>query len=265
MTDLPLASSGRGAPEIATAAAKQAGEILLARFHKKKEIKDKGRGDLVTEVDGLSEQVIIKLLSAEYPACHILTEESAPSTLVTGYTWVIDPLAGTNNFVFGIPLFGINIALVKGNDILLGITYDPLRGELFRAEKGNGAYLNDSPIRVSGKVSLQTSLLGFDPGHDVTSGRELLSTVIGLWPQVFGLRSMGSASIALAYLACGRIDLYLRRDIYPWDIASGLLLVKEAGGSVSDWQGKSADFWNKEIMAANDTLHREFLRQLKPV
>jgi len=265
MADLPLSPSGRSALEVATEAAKQAGEILLAHFHGKKEVRDKGRGDLVTEVDVLSEKAIVKLLADEYPDYNVLAEESASSATVKGYTWLIDPLAGTNNYVFGIPFFCINIALVKDNDILLGITYDPLRDELFRAEKGNGAYLNDSPIHVSGKVSLEDSLLGFDPGYDKASGGELLRAVTGLWPEVFGLRAIGSASVALAYVACGHIDLYVRRGVHPWDIASGLLLVREAGGRVSDWRGKPADFRSKEIVAANGTLQREFLGRLKPV
>ena len=265
MTDLPLSPGGRSALEVATEAAKRAGEILLAHFRGEKEVRDKGRGDLVTGVDVLSEKAIIKSLANEYPDYNVLAEESASSITVTGYTWLVDPLAGTNNYVFGIPFFCINIALVKGNDILLGITYDPLRDELFRAEKGNGAYLNDSPIHVSGKASLQDSLLGFDPGYDKASGGELLRVVTGLWPEVFGLRAMGSASLALAYVACGRIDLYARRDVHPWDIASGLLLVREAGGRISDWQGKPADFRNKEIVAASGTLHREFMSRLKPV
>lgn len=263
MTNLPLSQSGKSALEVATEATKQAGEILLAHFHRKKEIKEKSKSNLVTEVDILSEKTIAKLLTNEYPACNILSEELAPSTPLTGYTWVVDPLAGTNNYAFGIPFFCINIALVKDKDILLGITFDPLRGELFWAEKGKGAYLNDSPIHVSERTSLQTSLLSFDPGYNEIQGKKLLSTITRLWPEVHSLRSMGSSSVALAYVACGRVDLYVRSDLQPWDIASGILLVKEAGGEVSDWQGKPANLQNKDIIAANNKLHQEFLGQLK--
>jgi len=263
MTNLSLSQSGRSALEVATEAIKQAGEILLAHFHCQKEIKDKGKSSLVTEVDILSERAIAKFLTNEYPACNILSEELAPFTPVTGYTWLVDPLAGTNNYAFGIPFFCINIALAKDKDILLGITYDPLREELFRAEKGKGAYLNDSAIHVSEKALLQDSVLSFDPGYDAIQGRKLLNVVARLWPGVHSLRSMGSASVALAYVACGRIDLYVRSDLHPWDIASGILLVKEAGGEVSDWQGKPANLQNKEIIAANNKLHQEFLSQLE--
>ena len=263
MTDLPLSRSGKSALEVATGAVKQAGELLLAHFHSDKEIRDKGKNHLVTEVDILSEKAIARVLTDEYPGCIILSEELSPSTPVTGYTWVVDPLAGTNNYISGIPLFCINIALVKNETILLGITYDPVRNELFWAEKGKGAYLNDSPVHVSDKASLKASLLSFDPGDDPVQGRKLLNMVSSLWPGVHSLRSLGSASISQAYVACGRFDLYVRSCLYPWDIASGILLVEEAGGKVTDWQGKSASLQSKEIIAANHKLHQEWLNQMK--
>jgi myo-inositol-1(or 4)-monophosphatase len=263
MTDLPLSQSGKSALEVAIEAIKQAGEILLAYFPGEKKVRDKSKSNLVTEVDILSEKTIAKFLQNEYPAYPILSEELAPFTPVTGYTWIVDPLAGTNNYAFGIPLFCINIALVKDQDILLGVTYDPLRKELFQAEGGKGAYLNNSPIHVSNKASLETSLLSFDPGYEVSQGKKLLGLVARLWPGVHSLRSMGSSSIALAYVACGRVDLYVRSDLRPWDIASGILLVREAGGKVSDWQGGKASLHSKEIVAANTQLLQEFLNQLK--
>ncbi|MBC8512390.1 MAG: inositol monophosphatase, partial [Dehalococcoidia bacterium] len=136
MNNLSLARSGRSALEVAIEAAREAGKILLAHFHSEKEIKHKGKSNLVTEVDILSEKLIVELLKREYPDCNILSEESNSTTPVAGYTWIVDPLDGTNNYVFGIPFFCTSIALVKDEDILLGVTYDPLRDELFRAEKG---------------------------------------------------------------------------------------------------------------------------------
>jgi myo-inositol-1(or 4)-monophosphatase len=262
MIDLPLSKSGRRPLEIAAEVIKQAGEILLSHSHSIKEIKDKGKNGLVTEVDILSEKAIVDVLTNEYPEYNILSEESTPTTPVTGYTWIVDPLAGTNNYAYGIPLFCINMALAREKDVLLAITYDPVRGELFRAEKGRGAFLNDLPIHISKKTSLQTSLLCFDPGYDAIQGRKLLDFITRLWPGVHGLRAMGSASIALAYVACGRIDLYIRSYLHPWDIASGLLLVNEAGGKVSDWQGIPADLQTKEIIAANSTLQQDLLIRL---
>ena len=260
MPNLPVAESGKNALEVAIAAAKEAGEILLAHFGSVRQIKHKSQGNLVTDADILSEKLIIDLLKREYPDFGILSEESNPSASVSGYTWVVDPLDGTNNYTYGIPFFCVNIALVQDEDILLGITYDPMRGELFQAEKGKGAYLNDSPIRISAISSLQESLIGLDLGYSHDRGTEMLHTVNQLWGQVHCVRLMGSSSLGLAYVACGRVSLYFHRYLFPWDIASGLLLVREAGGEVVDWQGRPANFRDTELVASNLTLQREFLQ-----
>ena len=263
MSDIPVSKSGRTAIEVATEAIRLGGEILLAHAGGSKEIKEKAERDLVTKVDLLSEKAICQTLSAEYPGYNILSEESAPETPIDSYTWIVDPLAGTNNYAFGIPLYAINIALARDKDVLLGMTYDPMANELFRAVKGGGAYLNDAPIHVSTRASLPEAVLGFDAGYDVTQGRLLLNLVNGLWPRVHSLRSLGSASLTLAYIACGRVDLYVRGRLHPWDIASGLRLIEEAGGRVTDWQGKKELLKNLNIVATNKLLHRELLAELK--
>jgi myo-inositol-1(or 4)-monophosphatase len=262
MTDLPSAKSGRSALEVAIAAAKGAGEILLSNFGSIRQIKRKSQGNLVSEVDLLSEKFIIEFVTGEYPACSILSEELNSSAPTTGYTWVVDPLDGTNNYVFGIPFFCVNVALVKGEDILLGVTYDPLRGELFRADKGRGAYLNHSPIQVSKESSLLAALIGFDLGYNRERGWEMLDVADKLWGQIHCARLIGSSALGLAYVACGRISLYYHRYLFPWDVASGLLLAREAGGKVTDWQGNPASYRSKEIIAANSKLHRKFMAQL---
>jgi len=258
MNNLPLARSGSSALEVAVQAAEEAGKILLAHFGSEKEIRHKGKGNLVTKADILSEKRIAELLKLEYPDHNILSEESNSSTPVAGYTWIIDPLDGTNNYVFGIPFFCTSIALARDEDILLGVTYDPLRDELFRAEEGHGTYLNDSAVQVSREGSLGASLVGLDLGYSDDRGKELLAIAGGLRRQVHCLRIIGSASLGLAYVACGRITLYLHRCVYPWDIAGGLLLVREAGGTVTDWQGQPASFDTKEIIVSNRELHQEF-------
>ena len=262
MNNLPLARSGRSALEVAVQAAEEAGKILLAYFHSAKDTKHKGKGNLVTKADILCEKRILETLEPEYPDHNILSEESNSSTPVAGYTWIIDPLDGTNNYVFGIPFFCTSIALVKDEDILLGVTYDPLREELFRAEKGQGLYLNDSAVQVSREGSLGASLVGLDLGYSDEQGQELLGIAGRLRGQVHCLRIIGSAALGLAYVACGRITLYLHRCVYPWDIASGLLLVREAGGKVTDWQGKPATSQDEQIIASNREIHQEFTRYL---
>ena len=248
---------------MAVQAAEEAGKILLAHFGSEKEVSHKGKGNLVTQVDILSEKCIVELLKREYPDHNILSEESNSSTPVAGYTWIIDPLDGTNNYVFGIPFFCTNIALVKDEDILLGVTYDPLRRELFRAERGQGAYLNDSAIHVSKESSLGACLVGLDLGYSDERGKELLDITSKLWGHVHCLRIMGSASLGLAYVACGRVNLYFHRFVYPWDIASGLLLTREAGGEVTDWEGKPATCQDEQIIASNRRLHRELTLRLE--
>ena len=262
MTNLPLSRNGKNALEAATEAVKEAGEILLASFQSRKETRSKGRGNLVSEMDILSEKTIFKILKDEYPNFAFVSEESKQVASNSSHTWIIDPLDGTNNYVFGIPFFCVNIALVKDKDILVGVTYDPVQKELFYAQKGEGAYLNNSPLHVSEKTSLQNSLVGLDLGYNTRRGRELLDIMINLWPGVHSLRIMGSASLGLAYVACGRLDLYIHRFLYPWDIASGILLVKEAGGKVTNWDGTKADVRSQEIIAANNKLHREFVSLL---
>ncbi|MBM4445839.1 MAG: inositol monophosphatase [Chloroflexi bacterium] len=259
MHNLPQAQSGKSALEVAITTAKEAGEILLSHFGSKRQIRRKSKGNLVTDADIMSEKFILKFLQSEYPNFSILSEESNPSAPTTDYTWIVDPLDGTNNYTFGIPFFCVNIALAEDEDILLGITYDPVRKELFRAERGQGAYLNDSAVRVSTKDSLQTSLVGFDLGYSHERGEEMLNVANKLWGKVHCLRAMGSSSLGLAYVACGRVNLYFHRYLFPWDIASGLLLVREAGGEVTDWQGKPASFLATEIIASSDQLHHEFL------
>jgi myo-inositol-1(or 4)-monophosphatase len=261
MSNLPLATSNKSALEIAIVAARRAGEILLAHFGSVKQVKRKSQGNLVTDVDILSERLVLDFLKKEYPDFGILSEESRSSTSVDGYTWVVDPLDGTNNYAFGIPFFCVNIALVRDKDILLGVTYDPVREELFHAETGKGAYLNKTPIQISKINSLRKSLIGVDLGYSRDRGRQMLDTINRLWGYVHCVRLMGSSSLGIAYVACGRVSLYFHRYVFPWDVASGLLLVREAGGEVVDWQGEQANFRDTELVASNIRLQHEFLQR----
>ena len=261
MSNLPLSLSGVSPLEVAGTAAKKAGELLLAHFGCVKRIKHKSKGNLVTDVDILSEKLIIEHLKKEYPHFGILSEESNSSAPTNGYTWVIDPLDGTNNYTYSVPFFCVNIALVRDDNLLVGVTYDPVRDELFEAEVGEGAYINESPIRVTAVNSLKDSMIGLDLGYNEGLGKKMLETVNSLWGQVHCVRLIGSSSLGLAYVACGRISLYFHRYLFPWDIASGILLIREAGGEVLNWQGKPAKFRDTELIASNTRLQREFRRR----
>lgn len=263
MVELPLAKSGTGALEVATQAVKEAGSTIMAHFQGEKRVQYKGRTDIVTDVDLLAEKGMMTLLQREYPSFGIITEESEDIPGDSPYTWIIDPIDGTRNYACGIPHFSVAIALAQGDEVLLGIVYDPLREELFRAEKGGGAYLNDSPIAVSRRTSLQASLIGFDMGYDAERGREVLEVASALWPGVQSVRVMGSATLGLAYAACGRLDLYLHLSLSPWDLAAGILLVNEAGGVITEVDGKPVSIRSKGVIATNEAIHEEFMSRLR--
>jgi len=260
---LPLARSGRGAFEVATQAAKEAGSLITAHFHGEMRIEYKGRTDIVTDVDLLAEKAIVSLFREEFPSFGIITEESPSIASNSGYTWIVDPLDGTRNFVYGISHFCVALALAQGDELLLGIIYDPLRGEFFRVERGRGAFLNDSPISVSKKTTVQGSLVGFDMGYDAERGREVLEVASALWPGIQSVRVMGSAALGLAYAACARLDIYLHLSLYPWDLAAGILLVEEAGGVITELDGQPVSIQSKSVLATNRAIHEDFMRRAR--
>ncbi|MFC2009625.1 inositol monophosphatase family protein [Chloroflexota bacterium] len=261
---LPLSLSNTSAIEVASQAAKEAGSLLLQHIYGKRQLSYKeGRSNFVTDVDVLVEKKVIALLQAEYPDYNILSEEAAAIDNKSEYTWIIDPLDGTNNYVHGIPFYSVSIALTSREEILLGVIYDPWMQELFTAEKGAGARLNSQPIAISDRTSIEGSFIGCDMGYDADAGIRILDTVKDNWPQMCGLRIMGSAVLGLAYVSCGRLDLYVHLYLYPWDIASGILIVREAGGEVTDWEGKPATVQNRQILAGNRALSVEFMEMMK--
>lgn len=261
--DIPLSRTGRTALDVAQQAAGLAGQIIRDRFHTIKDIRFKGRADIVTDVDLAAEKAVLELLRGEFPDFGVLAEESAPIESDSGYTWVVDPLDGTRNYAKGIPHFCTVVALAQGKDIVLGITYDPMREENFVAQVGKGALLNGDPISVSDTREVLQASLCFDMGYVDEKAGMALDMLRDIWPNVQSLRLMGSAALGIAYAAAGRVDLYFHHALSPWDIASGLLLVREAGGVVVDRQGETADLRTPSIIAANPTLVGDFLTTIK--
>ena len=258
--ELPLSRSGRPALEVAQQAAGLAGQIIRDRFATAKDIRFKGRADIVTDVDLSAEKAVLELLRDEFPDFGVLAEESAPIESNSGYTWVVDPLDGTRNYAMGIPHFCTVVALAQGRDIVLGITYDPVREESFVAQAGDGARLNDDPISVSDTSEVLNASLCFDMGYVDEKAGMALDMLRSVWPNVQSLRLMGSAALGIAYAAAGRVDLYFHHALSPWDIASGLLLVKEAGGIVVDRRNNTADLRTPSIIAGNSNLVDDFLK-----
>ena len=178
----------------------------------------------------------------------------------SGYTWIIDPLDGTRNYILGIPFFCVLIALAKDDDVLLGLTYDPVHQEMFQAVKGGGAFLNSSPIKVSRKTELGEALLSYDLGYADDKASRAIEMVLHLWPNIQSTRMMGSAGLGLAYAACGRIDMYFHHHLSPWDLAASLVLVPEAGGVVTDKYATQASLRSESVIASGGVLHDRFLR-----
>lgn len=260
---LPESSSGRSVLEVCIEAARQGGDLVRSRFLTEKEVSFKGWANIVTDVDLASEKTILGLLTAEFPQFSILSEESEPVTNDSAYTWVVDPIDGTRNFAEGIPHFCVVVALARGSNVVAGVTYDPMKDELFTAQQGRGAFLNGTPLSVSSRGAVPDSILGFDLGYVDEKAGLALDLVRFLWPRMQGMRLMGSSALGLAYAAAGRLDLYFHHQLSPWDIASGLLLVKEAGGNVVDKQGQAANLFTPSIIASSPELIGKFLEATK--
>ena len=281
--DLPLSQSGHTPLEVARRCAQEAARIVMERWGKPQDVRAKGRGNIVTAADLASERAIQAILVAEYPDHSILSEETAggwvegqgsrvrgavtrdpwpltPGGSGGGWMWVVDPLDGTRNYLSGIPLFCINIALCYDEEPLLGLTYEPVRGEEFRAQQGGGVFLNDRPIHASTKESVMASVLAIDMGYDDARAARALSLVRELWPGMQSVRIIGSAALGLAYAACGRFDLFAHHMLYPWDIAAGILLVREAGGAITDRDGGPVSVRSEGVIAGAPGAHADFLR-----
>lgn len=220
-------------------------------------VRSKSINQLVTYVDEQAEQRLAESLLHILPQSGILGEEAAQNReTLSGYTWIIDPLDGTTNYIHGLPIYCISVGLLLESEVVAGIIYDPIRKELFTASQGNGAFLNTKPIRVKPNAQIQDSLLatGF-PYYDFGKTPAYLKVLDTLMKNTRGLRRMGSAAIDLAYVACGRFDAFFEYSLAPWDVAAGACIVSEAGGMVSDFGGTQNYLYGKEIIASNLALH----------
>jgi myo-inositol-1(or 4)-monophosphatase len=243
-------------------AARTGGAILKSGFGtiRQDQIGLKGTGDFVSELDHQSEQAIIRHIKKEFPDHAILAEESGYGGASSSVQWCIDPLDGTTNYVQGIGHFSISIAVLEGKEILLGVVYDPMRDELFHAVPKEGAFLNGQQIRVSEKNDLSRALLttGF-PWRSRSHIDSYLSSFKELFLKSAGIRRMGSAAIDLSYTACGRFDGFWEMALKSWDISAGILIVKEAGGVVSDFGGGNTYMDSGNVVASNRKLHKEMI------
>ncbi len=242
-------------------ACKLAGEFQRTHFRSVAgdAVSDKGLNQLVSFVDVESERILVDKLRSIRPEAGFITEENtAPEATEGNSLWIIDPLDGTTNFLHGLQVFSISIALMENGMVTAGVVYAPIMQEMFCAEKGKGAWLNDKPIRVSDVDTLKSSLIatGF-PYYEFQQTTAYLELLGELMKTTHGLRRMGSAAIDLAYTACGRFDGFYETRLNAWDVAAGSLLVEEAGGKVSDFRQNSNHLFGKQIVAATPGVYRE--------
>lgn len=231
---------------------------------KKKIISYKGEIDLVTQFDRRSQNLIVKALTAKFPDFGILSEENVNHNTDLPVKWIVDPLDGTTNFAHGLPIWTISIALEISGEILLGVVYDPTRGEMFSAIKKCGAFLNKKKIRVSRIKKLSRSLLITGFPYDIRRSKDNnLNHFNNFAVRAQAVRRLGSAALDLCYTACGRFDGYWELKLSPWDQAAGFLILKEAGGKVTDFKGKKFDIYGDEVLGTNGLIHRQMMRVLK--
>lgn len=249
--------------QVACRAAKVAGALQKQKWATELQVEFKNEINLVTEVDKLSEQMIIAELSQAYPDHDILAEEGFGQRKDSIYKWIIDPLDGTTNFAHGYPLWCVSIALECQGKIVVGVVYDPLKDELFTAIKGQGAFLNGLPIRVSKHADLRKALMATGFAYNLReTTHNNFTQFTDMLMQAQSVRRDGVAALDLCYVACGRYDGYWELNLFPWDMAAGLLLVTEAQGTVTRFDGTAFGVYDKEICATNGKIHAQVMNVL---
>lgn len=254
--------------KLAIDSALKAGEIIIKHSSRLKKIGFKEDVNLVTDVDKLSEEAIIRTIRSKFPDHGILTEESKEKKSISDFKWVIDPLDGTTNYAHNLPVYCVSIALEEKGKIILGVVYNPNLDELFVGEKGKGAYLykgrssskSKHRISVSHESQLGKSLLATGFPYDIrTSRNNNLNHFTNFYKKCQAVRRMGAAALDLAYLAMGRFDGFWELKLSPWDMAAGSLLITEAGGKVTDFSGGPFNIYLKEILATNGKIHQQMV------
>jgi myo-inositol-1(or 4)-monophosphatase len=247
--------------------AREAGRLLAEKFGRALQIKSKGEIDLVTESDLASERLIVERIQSYYPRHAILTEESGEVVAVGNrnaeYKWIIDPLDGTTNYAHGYPVFCVSIALEHEGRVALGVVYDPMRDELFAAERGEGATLNGRRIRVSDTAEIGSALLCTGFPYDVRERGDFARHFRQFIMHAQSVRRDGAAALDLANVASGRFDGFYEEGLRPWDVAAGVLLVEEAGGRVTHYDGARFSIYQQFIAASNGLIHDSMLRILQ--
>jgi myo-inositol-1(or 4)-monophosphatase len=242
--------------------AKEAGEIIRNGFGQKISIEFKtDESNLVTNIDKAAEKTIVNFIKKDFPSHSIIAEESGKSIKSSEYTWVIDPLDGTTNFAHGLPIFAVSIGVQKGDEIVLGVIYDVMRDVVYSAEKGSGTYENSKKIFVSDNSILSRSSLvtGFAYNRE-DEYREAVKLFGRFLHKSRAVRRLGSAAIDFCYVASGVFDGFWEANLSPWDVCAGMIIVKEAGGMVTDFNNYKTDIFSNQFLATNGVIHNEMIK-----
>lgn len=246
--------------------AKTTGEFIRREVNQlhQNQVETKSIHNFVTYVDKAAEEQLVEKLQQLIPEAGFIVEENTIEKQDREYQWVVDPLDGTTNFIHGVPVFSISIALMHHKEVLLGVVYEINHDECFWAVKGGGAFMNGDPIKVSGAATVHESLLatGF-PYYDYSRLNQYMELFTWCLRNSHGVRRLGSAAVDLAYVACGRFDGFFEYSLSPWDVAAGSLLVEEAGGKVSDFNGGKNQIFGREIIATNGRIAEELLSKVR--
>jgi len=245
-------------------AAFESGRILKSHFGSILDVRKKGAVDLVTQADTDSEAAIIKIIRQTFPNHSILAEESGLDKENATFQWIVDPLDGTVNFAHQVPIFSISIAFARNGIPEMGLVLNPISGELFTASTGKGAFLNDRPIRVSRTATVGDSLLATGFPYNLRSVFDTISQRLSNCLRAArGIRRLGSAAIDICALSCGRFDGFWEQNLHPWDTAAALVIAKESGAVVTDFDNRPFQIEHKEILATNGIIHTEMLSLLQ--
>ena len=259
--------------QVAVQAARAAGKILVEKLREGREIKFKGRRDIVTDADYAADRTIRAILLARFPHDQYLSEEGDAAERARLWkmadasddlaVWVVDPLDGTTNYSRNLYPFTTSIALYQAGAVKVGVVYDPVSKELFAAERGRGAWLNDKPMRVSDRTDFENAVVGTEWARATQVRRRTAKIFSQLVEVVMTARAFGSAAMSLSYVAAGRLDGYFHLSLSPWDVAAAALIIEEAGGRVTTLDGKPRSVHSKEYLASNGRLHGKLLKYFK--
>jgi len=249
--------------QLAKSAARQAGKELKKLFYSRQfSTKLKSKHEIITTADKIAEKLIISKIKKHFPDHDILSEEAGAKKNGSDYLWIIDPMDGTTNFFMHNPIFSVSIGLAYKGKIILGVIYAPILDELYIAEKGKGAFCNNKRIKVSTRDKIEDSFLTFCHGNKEANIKQAIKIYNKLKLKARDFRQLGSAAIELAYVARGITECIMIPGILSWDAAAGILLVREAGGKVTDFAGKEWDLGSRDLLASNEKLHNLLLKEV---